>query len=420
MKIAKLMMIVLLAAACRGERVSETAGDAAQQARETATNVAQETRELAEAPLGTGRTAEELERERFDARWRQLQSFQAARDQRPGGPGAQTAANVRFNSDPNYKESLDNVDPAQMESLPVVVPIKGDRRGPSVLRAQVYLDRLNFSPGIIDGRWGKNSEIAVYWFQRQNGIQPTGEIDQATFNALAANAGGPALVQHTLTADDLKGPFKKIPDDVYEQEKLDCLCYESLEEKLGEQFHTSPEFLTKLNPNANFSSAAAGQQIWVPNVRPAGQLPAGLAKVIVSVEGNYLHAVDGSGNIVFHAPTTLGSEYDPSPTETLEIKKVTFNPWFHYQPKLFHEVDDTEAEANLAPGPNSPVGVVWAALSKRHYGIHGTRDPGSIGYASSHGCVRLTNWDARDLAQRLQPGMTVEFVDTREGSGKKS
>ena len=89
------------------------------------------------------------------------------------------------------------------------------------------------------------------------------------------------------------------------------------------------------------------------------------------------------------------------------------DPWFHYQPKLFHEVDDDEPEANLKPGPNSPVGVIWTALKKPHFGIHGTSDPDSIGYASSHGCVRLTNWDALEVGRRVAPGVPVEFLDTR-------
>jgi len=135
--------------------------------------------------------------------------------------------------------------------------------------------------------------------------------------------------------------------------------------------------------------------------------------VVVSIRGNTFNAFDASGNLVFHAPTTLGSKYDPSPNETVTVKSITHDPWFHYQPTLFAEVPDDEPEANLHPGPNSPVGVVWTALSKPHFGIHGTSDPDSIGYASSHGCVRLTNWDAAEFARRIKPGVVVEFMDTR-------
>jgi lipoprotein-anchoring transpeptidase ErfK/SrfK len=215
----------------------------------------------------------------------------------------------------------------------------------------------------------------------------------------------------------VKGPFQKLPADVYEKAKLDCLCYESKKEKLAERFHASTGLLELLNPQVDFEALNAGGTIWAPNVRPAvtSDRP-DIARIAISIAGNTFNAFDANGNLIFHAPTTLGSEYDPSPRETLEIVKVAHNPHFHYQPKLFHEVPDEEPEAHLNPGPNSPVGVVWIALSKRHYGIHGTSDPESIGYASSHGCVRLTNWDAREVAHRVSPKIKVEFIDTRKGS----
>jgi lipoprotein-anchoring transpeptidase ErfK/SrfK len=48
--------------------------------------------------------------------------------------------------------------------------------------------------------------------------------------------------------------------------------------------------------------------------------------------------------------------------------------------------------------------VVWIGLSKEHYGIHGTPEPANIGHSESHGCIRLTNWDARELSAMVKPG----------------
>jgi len=141
-----------------------------------------------------------------------------------------------------------------------------------------------------------------------------------------------------------------------------------------------------------------------------------IARIVVSVEGNYLHGLDAAGAVRFHAPTTVGAQYDPSPNETLNITGIFPNPEFRYQPKLFVKVPDTDPEAQLKPGPNSPVGVVWMALSKPHYGIHGTSAPETIGYASSNGCVRLTNWDAHELSHRINEGVSVAFVDPRTNS----
>jgi lipoprotein-anchoring transpeptidase ErfK/SrfK len=283
-----------------------------------------------------------------------------------------------------------------------------------VLRAQVYLERIHFSVGAIDGRWGRNSAITVWWYQRARGIEATGDLDEQTFRRLAAEVNyGPVVVSHTLTADDLKGPFRHIPDDVYEKAKLDCLCYESLREKLAERFHVSEDFLELLNPDVKFSELRAGT-INVPNVRePLTVDQHDIARIVVSIAGNSFNGYDANGNLVFHAPTTVGSGYDPSPTETLKIVKIYPNPTFHYDPTLYHEVPDTMPDAHLPAGPNSPVGVVWMALSKQHYGIHGTSDPESIGYASSHGCIRLTNWDAEEVAHRVSEGVLISFVDTR-------
>ena len=404
-------MVVALVACNRAE-VAENKEQGAGRAKTAIEKV----RDVFSTPTGKSPSREQLEQERFNEEWRKLQSFRNAQARRnTSQPGASVPA-VTFASDPKFAETLKGTNPATIETLPIRVPIKGDVNGPSVLKAQILLDRANYSVGPIDGHWGKNSEIAVYWFQQQNGITPTGDVDEATFRALAARAGGgQALLQHQLTADDVTGPFVRIPEDVYEQAKLDCMCYETVAEKLAERFHTTVETLQLLNPQLDLMRVTPGQTVLAPNIRaPAPEnAPKDIARIAISVKGNYFHGHDASGNIVFHSPTTLGSKYDPSPTETLKTVKTAFNPHFKYQPKLFAEVPDDEPEADLQPGPNSPVGVVWIALSKPHYGIHGTRDPDSIGYASSHGCVRLTNWDALDVAKRTADGTRVDFVDTR-------
>jgi lipoprotein-anchoring transpeptidase ErfK/SrfK len=414
-KITVLAATLIVALGCSKQEVKE-AGQRAQDATTRAVDKAADAIDIA-VPLGQRDDPAARERERLDEQWRQLESLReakaaAAQAQTPPAPPIQIAFA------PNGKESFKGLDANAINSAPVVVPLKGDVAGPSVLKTQVFLDRAGFSVGALDGRWGRNSAIALFWFQKSRGVDAAdpGALDEPTYRALAANAGAnqAALVQQTLTDEDVKGPFVTIPEDVYDKAKLDCLCYESLKEKLAERFHTTVEFLDLLNPDADFSALHAGDQLWVPNVRAAlTQDQPDIARVVISIRGNTFNAFDAAGNLVFHSPTTLGSKYDPSPRETVEVKKITVDPWFHYQPTLFHEVPDSDAEAHLPAGPNSPVGVVWIALSKPHFGIHGTSDPDSIGYASSHGCVRLTNWDARDVAHRLKPGVVVEFVDTR-------
>ncbi len=360
-------------------------------------------------------TPEEIEQQRHDERWRQLQSFRsglAAVKPAPAPPPVAVTFQPALGE--SYPEKLEGANWGAIAQMPVTVPVRGSAEGPSVLRAQVLLDRNNYSPGVIDGRWGKNSEIAVWWFQRENGMDATGELTKEVYQLLASrSAGGELLRQYAVTAEDLKGPFTKIPEDVYEQAKLDCLCYESVGELLAEKFHTTIETISLLNGGRDIQTVGLGETLLVPNVQEQPAQGKDVARLLVSVEGNYFHAYDAAGRLLIHAPTTVGSEYDPSPTETLKVAGIAFDPTFHYQPKLFAEVPDEEPEAMLQPGPNSPVGKVWMALSKENYGIHGTSDPGSIGYASSHGCIRLTNWTALQVARRTPNGTKVEFTDAR-------
>jgi lipoprotein-anchoring transpeptidase ErfK/SrfK len=343
---------------------------------------------------------------------------------------------------PETYADLERLSPAASDSaLPAVrLPVSGDAQGPSVLYVQVLLDRSPFSPGILDGKWGKNTRKAVYWLQRTSGLEPTGVVDSLTFVRLVDLAGRPESYVRTvrLTEEDVAGPFVEIPADVHAQAELECMCYGSALEQVAERYHASPELLESLNPARALDSLAAGDSLRVPNVdgeqpaiastepraasadtagavRDSGRVAGEVARIVISIDGFYLHALDADGRLLYHFPTTVGSKYQPSPTGEFRIASVAFDPWFHWQPALFDEVPDTEEDERLPPGPNSPVGVVWMALSKDNYGIHGTNAPATIGYSTSHGCVRLTNWDARFLAERVREGVPVVFRDVGSG-----
>jgi lipoprotein-anchoring transpeptidase ErfK/SrfK len=139
---------------------------------------------------------------------------------------------------------------------------------------------------------------------------------------------------------------------------------------------------------------------------------------VVSGDGSYLHAVDAAGRVLMHFPVTLGVGYDPSPQGDYRVTNIARNPEWRYNPALLANVPDDEEPATIPAGPNNAVGLVWMALSEPHYGIHGTSEPASIGYTSSSGCVRLTNWDALTLADAIRPGVDVQFrdIEGRESS----
>lgn len=273
----------------------------------------------------------------------------------------------------------------------------------TVLRAQVLLDRAHFSSGEIDGRPGGNLSKALKGFQRSRGIDDDGRLGPDTWAQLELDTVS-TLVEYTLTEADVKGPFVELPKDMMERAALPALGYTSIAEALGERFHASPTLIATLNPGTQLDQA--GEVIRVPNVVDA-PAPAAATQVIVDRSERTLMLADADGKVIAQFPSSTGSKHDPLPVGDWKVESISTNPVFYYSPELFWNADPTHSKAELKPGPNNPVGLVWIDLSKAHYGIHGTPEPSRVGKTESNGCIRVTNWTAMLLSQAVSNNMPV-------------
>jgi lipoprotein-anchoring transpeptidase ErfK/SrfK len=277
----------------------------------------------------------------------------------------------------------------------------------TLVSAQVLLSRSRFSPGAIDGERGANTVRAIMAFQAARGLDVSGELDQATWEKLAAAFPGPGLRSYRITAQDAKGPFvEEIPAQLEAQARLKKLGYTGPREALAERFHMSEALLTALNPDTPFE---AGVTITVANVATTALPPAERIEVR---KGEKLLRVFGAGGSLLAAfPASIGSLEKPAPSGSVTIRKVARGPSYTYSPKYAFPGVAAEKPFRIAGGPNNPAGTVWIDFGRDGLGIHGTPDPENIGKTASHGCVRLTNWDAEALASAVKKGVTVDFID---------
>ena len=277
-----------------------------------------------------------------------------------------------------------------------------------IARAQILLGGPNSLPARLMRRMEKISKKQFAPLRKPTACLHLGDL-QRSFGSSLFKLGphplSPSIKSPKMTSE---GPFSDLPPKMEDMKDLPAVPYTSAAEALAEKFHMSEELLRKLNAESSFDRA--GDKIFVPNIL-TGDAPAAANRVEIAKAAQTVRVFDAQNNIIAFYPATVGSDERPSPSGTLKVTNIQANPFYRYNPKYRFEGVSATKPFTIKPGPNNPVGLVWIGLAAEGFGIHGTPDPAKVSKAESHGCIRLTNWDADDLSKRVTKGTPVVFVD---------
>lgn len=323
--------------------------------------------------------------------------------QRPGAPRAETPMPTvpppAYPDPPSLPRAVRPTPVREAVDLPPAIS------SIDAARVQIWLDRANFSPGPIDGRWGPNSRAALREWQQHAGLPVTGMLDAELLSRVPPEAE--TFTTHVVT-DAEHAALRPFPKGWRERAALDAHGYETILEAIAERYHASERFIRELNPALDWPNPPAGSIVRVPRVRPYARGTA--ARIEITLSEKILRVYDATNRLIARFPCSIAKRVEKRPVGEFRIINAAEFPNYTFDPDLFRE--DPEAAGIgrrliIPPGPNNPVGVVWLGLDRPGYGIHGTPFPEEIGKTESHGCFRLANWNARKLLDMIRIGIPV-------------
>jgi len=272
---------------------------------------------------------------------------------------------------------------------------------------QIALERTGFSPGIIDGKIGTKTGLATREFQRVRGLPQTGTLDATTARALDVGSVTP-VTTYTISEADAHEVIPT-PAEWIKKSRQKRLGYDSVAQVVAEKFHASQHLLARLNPGRNLLQLNTGDSLDVPATGDTTSLTQA-DMLEVDLNQKIIRALDGEKRLVALFHCSIAADKAKLPTGSARVVTIAKDPVYHFDPKMWPEVKGVDRKLEIPPGPRNPVGVRWIGLSLPGYGIHGTPNPELIGKTGSHGCVRLTNWDAVRLASMVRVGTPVRFT----------
>ncbi len=314
--------------------------------------------------------------------------------------------------------------PCPAHPSPEPLATRDDKRA-APARVQTLLARSGFSPGLIDGKPGRKTKVAIEQFQKAKGLTASGIADEATLTALETSAGiapGAAAPEkwtrtYRITESDLAWITGPIPADWNERAELQRAGYADLQELLAERGWCSTDLVATINPGTQLNALKAGDEVELPDVPDvlSGAKVAGtaagfakLSRLEIDLSDKLVKGFDAAGTQVMLLHCSIARLAEKRPVGDLHVAVVATDPEYTFDPKDWPEIDNVTTRLKIAPGPRNPVGLAWIGLDKPGYGMHGSPRPQDIGKTGSHGCFRLANWDAVRLARAVKVGMVVE------------